>query len=481
VSRASRQRHPGHCQAGRNKFRWIVAAFAFLLISVGPFAWIYLHPKSESSAIATISTLFHQPRTLKELLALSPADLEKCDIGLMNLLCAEGLPGAESLDRQDCLKKLDGMADFVKAETLRHAYRFREHPEEFNNSEAYFRMNMLGTILVQDIGVQYNPAIAFPQLDGKKPAMATAANAKDMFIHGLLTDKHFGTCASMPVLYMAIARRLGYPVDLASAKYHYYVRYEDWNNKHLNVEATMTQGFFTPTDDEYKYGQFPSTDEEIKEYGWLRPLTNKELLGHFLDTRAICLGNAKRYDEAKEMFLISASCFPETPLRKASLQKNLQQLKEAPLGDKIDDWRKQIVGWETPQGARFYYFENRKIQVRYFVGLCPDATASEKAVDDLKAELADYERQMTLTNPAPEFLEFGQHILDLVGKDGQELRLPVEALPPPLNRGDIPQDYLNIIAKISFNETGFVMDALWQHYKDTTWNWSNQPPLLPQH
>lgn len=481
MSRESRQRlREAKQHQHKSRFRWIIPAVAMVLIAAGVLVWIHFYPKQNKNVAATTHNSA-QPRTLKELLALSPAELEKVDIGLMNLLCAKGLPGAENLDVQDCLKKLDGMADYVKSETQRHAYRFREHPEEFKNSEAYFRMDMLGTILVQDLGIRYNPAIAYPQLDGKIPTMATAANSKDRFIHGLLADKHYGTCASMPVLYAAIARRLGYPVNLASAKYHSYVRYEDWNNQHLNVEATMTQGFFTPTDDEYKNGQFPCTDEEIKEYGWLRPLTNREILGDFLLIRGICLGDAKRYNEAKEMFLFAASCFPDTPMRKADDQRLLQRIKDAPLGDKIDDWRNRIVSWEILQGARAIYFENRKLQIRYFVGSCPDAAASERAVDDLKAELAEYARQMTLTNPASEFLDHGQHILDLTDKTGRQLSLAAESLPPPLNRGNTPQDYLKCIADMNLQDEGLVMDALWQHYRDRTTDWSNQPPLLPQH
>jgi hypothetical protein len=38
---------------------------------------------------------FTQPTMLKELLSLSPPDLEKVDLARMNLLCADGLRGSE--------------------------------------------------------------------------------------------------------------------------------------------------------------------------------------------------------------------------------------------------------------------------------------------------------------------------------------------------------------------------------------------------
>ncbi len=343
-------------------------------------------------------------------------------------------------------------------------------------------MMMLGTVLVQDLGIQYNPALAEYLEEGKVPTHGVfGTDSKNMFIHGLLNGSHYGTCASMPVLVVAIGRRLGYPLNLASTKFHLYARYEDYNGKHINIEPTVTEGFLTPSDNEYKTGQFAATDEEIKGYGWLRPKSNVEVLSEFLDNRANCLGVARRYSEAREMFIRSASYASDTPLRRQNLQLDLEELRKAPLGDKIDDWRKEIVSWEVPQGERNIYFENRKTQVRYFVGLCPDASASERAVDDLRAELAEYARQTTLTNPAPEFLEHGQHVLDLENKSGQELRLPAETLPPPLNSGNTPQDYLNCVAILNLEDEGAVMDALWQHYKYVTTDWSNQPPLLPQH
>lgn len=64
------------------------------------------------------------PHTLVELLALQPDELEDVDIGLMNLLCAEGLSGSESLDLTNYFARLDGIAKRVEFETKRHLYRF---------------------------------------------------------------------------------------------------------------------------------------------------------------------------------------------------------------------------------------------------------------------------------------------------------------------------------------------------------------------
>lgn len=484
MSRESSQRlrEAAKQRAHGKKSRWILLLFVGAFIGAGTLAWNYWKPKATKPPItATGSSQFKQPRTLKELFALPPEKIEKCDIALMNLLCAEGLPGAENLDVQQCLKTLDGWAQQVKRETQRHEYRFREHPEKFRNSLGYYRMMMLGTVLAQDLGIRYNPDLALPQMDGQRPTMAFAADSKNTFIHGLLNENHFGTCASMPVLVVAIGRRLGYPVNLAGAKLHLYVRYEDYNGKHFNVEPTVTEGFMTPSDDEYKNGKFPFTDEETKGYGWLRPMSNREALSQFLDNRGICLGDAKRYAEAREMFILAASHTLDTPQTRSNLQLYLQEIADAPLGDKINDWRAEIISWETPPGSRYYYFENRKTQIRYFVGMCSDASASEKAVADLKSELVEYRRQMTLPNPAPEFLERGQHILSLTAASGQELRTPMEGLPPPLNRGATPQDYLDCLANVNLADEGLVLDAFWEHYKAVTVDWSNQPPLLLPH
>ena len=53
----------------------------------------------------------------------------------------------------------------------------------------------------------------------------------------------------MPILYIAIGRRLGYRLYLAQAREHYFVRWEEPGSERFNIEAT-TLGF-TPRDDEH--------------------------------------------------------------------------------------------------------------------------------------------------------------------------------------------------------------------------------------
>lgn len=122
----------------------LVLAACLALVGVGIAADEKASDKpAPTSSEAAPSSVFKQPKTFAELLALKPEDLEKVDIALIDLLCAEGLRGAEDLDLQQCLKTLDVLAEHVKAETERNRHYFVENPKRFKNSEGYFRMTTL--------------------------------------------------------------------------------------------------------------------------------------------------------------------------------------------------------------------------------------------------------------------------------------------------------------------------------------------------
>jgi hypothetical protein len=140
MSRESRQRRRDAKKGPpKSKFRWIVPLMAVAIITT---VVVWHQPRSQrqnaNGIVVKPAVPVRTPQSLKELLALPAAQLERCDIGLVNLLCAEGLPGAEDLKVSECLKRLDGWAEQAKFETQRHAYRYNEHPDQFRNSPGFF-------------------------------------------------------------------------------------------------------------------------------------------------------------------------------------------------------------------------------------------------------------------------------------------------------------------------------------------------------
>lgn len=451
-----------------NNRRILVIGFVLFALVVFLSGLVVFHRNSKTTTEASKG-----PATLQELLKLSPTQLEQCDLALMNLLCATGLKGSEGLDIQECLKTLEEWAEQVRWETQRHEYRYNEHKADLQNSYGRYRMMMLGGVLAQDVGLHYNPTLAQDLLDAKTPTFVWAADSKNLFVHGLLGGKHEGTCATMPLLFVAIGRRLGYPVALAGVKSHIYVRYEEPNGGHFNVETTMAEGFLTPPDEDYNTGIFFSTPQEIGDYGWLRPMSNAEILSQFLNNRAICLGTTRQYAEAKQMFLAAARYQPNTSPFKELTQRYLHALYLAPLGDKIDDLRNEVRRLKVLQGPRFVYLENRKGQVSYFLANNTNWSSMDQAVNDLKREI-DLAAKGLLGGAKQPTLEF-------TSSSGKRHLLPAEALPPPLNSGIFPREYQNALDGVDLDDERRVWDVLWTHFKETTPDWMGQAAQLSLH
>lgn len=256
--------------------------------------------KIASQPMATVSNLY-------ALLTLPVAKLEHVDIARMNLLCAQGLPGAEDLDVDGNLAVLSEMAERVRSETERHEYRFHQNPAEFENSEGFFKMLMLAVVLREDFRVEYAP--------GKIGTAADAwtgdgffADTHDVFLHGLTGSKHQGTCSSLPVLQVAVGRRLGYPLRLVTTKGHLFVRWED-SRERFNVEATG-QGVNRFADDYYHHWPVEVSEQEVRAGGYLKSLSAAEELAVFLSIRGMCCQEAKRYEEAAESFRVAVRLAP---------------------------------------------------------------------------------------------------------------------------------------------------------------------------
>lgn len=243
--------------------------------------------------------------SLDDLLKMTPEQLAEVDLAEMNLVCATGLPGAENLNIDQCLTRLDDWALRVRYWTDQSMWDFRQHPQNFRNSEAKFRVLLLISVLQQDFGVHYNDR----GLD-----TCDFSNSKNAFLHGMIDDPNGGTCASMPVMCVAVGRRLAYPMKLILAKTHVFARWEDpVTGERFNIEGTNAQ-FADHPDSYYRNWPYPITDAELKQGWYLKPLTPPEELAIFLHNRAFCLMDSGRFDEAKVVLTHSCRLAPQDPL-----------------------------------------------------------------------------------------------------------------------------------------------------------------------
>lgn len=90
-----------------------------------------LKPSQDYRGLASRETF---QSVFNEVLETPPEDLDQFDTGILNLLCAAGLPGSEKLDVPCCLKRLDRLSSFVRIETDRNLCRYRSD-KRYGHSE----------------------------------------------------------------------------------------------------------------------------------------------------------------------------------------------------------------------------------------------------------------------------------------------------------------------------------------------------------
>jgi hypothetical protein len=182
----------------------------------------------------------------------------------------------------------------VRLHTANSYKRFVKSPAEYNNSEIYYKVAMLITVIEQDFGLSYNMAKATMT---PKPGVKDHFfdDPADVFLHGAFGPRKTGTCSSMPVACVAVGRELGYPLKLVSTKGHLFFRWDDGVN-HMNFECTNRVNVHT--DEELKNWPHPISDQELADGLYLRNLTPREELAVFLSIRASVLDYADQTEDA---------------------------------------------------------------------------------------------------------------------------------------------------------------------------------------
>lgn len=350
--RKQQAQKPEPVQSGRKALLNYLLAFAFGAVITGGVGLLVLPPRADSAPTADVeqadqfspssrlsTTGSPKPDSLDELLSLPSEQLAKVDVARMNLLCATGLPGAEALSEATInryLARLDEWAAKVKFETERHLYRltdprYKDHAEHYKHSEARFRAEWLVTVLQRDIGVHYHDG--FVPADQSVPPVRTS---KEHFIHGLLENedprKSFGgNCVSLPVVYAAVGRRLGYPVKLVCSKEHTFCRWEGkdhlnpaWQDR-FNFDGAG-KGFSIDPDSFYLNWPRKSTPQQAKLCDWLKSLTPSQELALFVAHRGHVLTKVKK--DASGALVAFSHATRLWPTSRSPLQEASQAINE---------------------------------------------------------------------------------------------------------------------------------------------------------
>ena len=251
-------------------------------------------PRLTSSSVNTV-----QP-SLNELLTLNDKKLAELDIAYVNLICASGLPETSGIDIKTYLNLLDRAAEQVEYNTKRCRW-FLDRPEKYDYSFNLFRIHVMYSVLSRDFGFFYNLACREEQ---------TTPRPIDTFIHGLLQGSG-GNCASMPVLFAAVGRRLNYPLKLVKAKNHYFVRWHEAGGESFNIEVSILEGFNCHPDDYYRQFPFPITPKQEVEGSFLVSMSPRQELAAFFNERGFCWLWMKKYQQAAESFLWAKITEPE--------------------------------------------------------------------------------------------------------------------------------------------------------------------------
>lgn len=363
-------RRPARTPAGRNTGKKVLAfGIPVALLMIGVWACVASFSlaglvKPNTPAPTALHKAARRARSLDELLAMSPEQLSDVDIAEMNLLCATGLPGAEDMDIGKCLAKLDQWAARVRHETERHLYRltdprYRDHAEHYKHSEARFRAEWLVSVLQQDIGLHYHAG--FVPAD---KAVVPPKTSKEHFLHGLMDNedayKAFGgNCVSLPVAYVAVGRRLAYPVKLVCSKEHIFCRWEGQNHPNpawrdrFNFDGAG-KGFSIDPDEFYLSWPRKSTSAQVELCDWLKSLTPQQELALFVAHRGHILANVKKdLPGALIAFSHAARLWASSRSPLEDVTQALDQLWKREVAAHPDTYRK-LCGPHGAQGVSRY-------------------------------------------------------------------------------------------------------------------------------
>jgi hypothetical protein len=304
---------PAKGQAAR---LWINIALGAVLITGA--VWVWLIPSGERSVSpsaqpnaaksgsikspATVASLSSYAKLkARDLVAMSDAELEAMDPLVMNIVVAKELPELAKIDIGEYSRIVDGWAVRI-GKGLAATERAESGTELYKHDPDLWRAGGMAISLAgPSVGISYTRDV-------------NLSNHADLFVPGLI-DTRRGTCSNLPVVFMAVGYRLGWPIKAVVASDHMWCRWDD-GKKRFNLEATSNtsdgqQGTFSsPPDDAYRADfKIPPMAEAVRSD--LVTLTARQTLGVYLQQRAGYWRAKGKLSNAESDLHLALHCFPE--------------------------------------------------------------------------------------------------------------------------------------------------------------------------
>jgi hypothetical protein len=248
-----------------------------------------------------------KPWTTLELLASLPNEkLKTVDPLVMNLTVAKGIPSFANLDIDRYVRLVDRWVEDIRQRIPNAEAQFHLAPEKWKNDIHFFRLGMVCWYVDEVLKVRYPSELAHSE-------DRIYADPCNVFVNGLI-DRRVGSCASMPVLHVAICWRFGWPVSLACAVNHLFCRYDDGRVTH-NIEATtLHRGGFRSHPDDFLRELHGVPEIAVSCGSDMRAVTPREMLGLFASIRGAHFGTMRRMREAEADLLLARYLFPQNRL-----------------------------------------------------------------------------------------------------------------------------------------------------------------------
>ncbi len=160
---------------------------------------------------------------------------------------------------------------------------------------------------------------------------------QDYYYLNRFFDTKIGNCYTMPLLYVAVGQRLGWPLYVVHVPDHMFIRYIDPHFPIQNIETT-SGGAHVP--DEKYAKKFVVNKNGRKSGTYLRTLTHRELLGDLVSTNANRFGRKGQTHKAIMYYKLAIKLNPRCVEAWANLGTSYKMLAKQKKGREAKKHRK---------------------------------------------------------------------------------------------------------------------------------------------